>query len=349
MPDPDKYNLNFRPISYWGPQEVETHVGARVKGELRRQQVIRDLEENHADHEIISESLTEEHRRAAGAVHPWLMGGEYLSDLKPNEVEIARVVMQSTTMDVISIRARKTKNRIIYKIIDEYPEDEFQNYSLTKKTSKQPLTLGELIKLIDNAVEDGLVGSGRNWHFEEGTPADEIYDFETASSAFYAELSEWYDQTNEEWLHEKQSEEAQAELEEAQAELEAEYEERYLAGEPSTNFEEDHWRKTHSERLHGKLESVYESRYWGGESTRTSEEEVWRNFHQNRLEFKKKIQDHVSKCEWQKPRAPFGYGGFAAQKGYQSIRSYVEKYLESEDVLPTGIHLIDGIEVKFHS
>ncbi|MDC0989027.1 hypothetical protein OAR29_00650 [Rhodospirillales bacterium] len=214
MPDPKDFNLDYRPKNYWGPQEVETLVGARVKGELRRQQAISDLEENHADHEIISESLTDEHRRAVGAVHPWLMGGEYLSDLKPNEVEIARVVMQSTTMDVISIRARKTKNRIIYKIVDEYPEDESQNYSLTKKTSKQPLTLGELIKLIDNAVDGGLVGSGRSWHYEEGSSAEEIYDFETASSAYYSELSMWYDEANEEWLHEKQSEEVQSELEE---------------------------------------------------------------------------------------------------------------------------------------
>jgi hypothetical protein len=304
MPDPKKYNLDFRPVSYWGPQKVETHVAARVKGELRRQQAIHDLEDNHADHEIISESLTEEHRRAAGAVHPWLMGGEYLSDLKPNEVEIARVVMQSTTMDVISIRARKTKNRIIYKIIDEYPEDEFQNYSLTKKTSKQPLTLGELIKLIDNAVEGGLVGSGRNWHFEEGTCADEIYDFETASSAFYTELSEWYDEANEEWLHEKQSEEAQAELEE-------EYEERYLAGDPSES----------------------------------PEEEVWRNTHKNDLDRERIIRDHLSKSEWKKIEGK--YAGWGNSVRYNKIRLFIEEYLDSKNSLPTGIHSIDGSRVKF--
>ena len=44
------------------------------------------------------------------------MGGEYLPDLLPNEVEIARVVLKSTTMDVQSIRARRTKHRIIYRI-----------------------------------------------------------------------------------------------------------------------------------------------------------------------------------------------------------------------------------------
>ena len=208
MPNPNNYNMDYRPRNYWGPQEVQTLVGARVKGELRRQQAISDLASNHADHEIISESLTEEHRRAVGAVHPWFMGGEYLSDLKLKEVEIARVVMQSTTMDVVSIRARKTKHRIIYKIVDEYPEDESWVYTLTKKTSKQPLTLSELIKLIDNAVDGGLVGIGRNWHYQEGSPAEEIYNFETASSAYYSELTQWYDEVNEEWLNENQDREA---------------------------------------------------------------------------------------------------------------------------------------------
>ena len=39
-----------------------------------------------------------------------------IPDLLPNEVEIARVVLKSTTMDVKSIRARRTKRRIVYRI-----------------------------------------------------------------------------------------------------------------------------------------------------------------------------------------------------------------------------------------
>lgn len=341
MPDPKNYNLNFRPLSYWGPQSVETYVGARVKGELRRQQAISDLEENHADPEIISEKLTEKHRTAVGAVHPWFMGGEYLPDLKPNEVEIARIVMQSTTMDVISIRARNTKNRIIYRIVDEYGEEQCREYQLTKKSSTHPLTLGEIIRLIDNGVEDGLVGSSRNWHYEEGSSAEEIYNFETASSAFYEELSEWYDEANEEWLHEKQKQKANEELEE-------EYEERYLNEEPSRDSEEEKWRTTHSERLKSAIERVWTSRYFREEPSSSTDEQEWRIANQNHLDVQKMISDHVSKCEWQKPRAPGGYGGLAAQKGYQSIRSYVAQHLDAKGILPIGTHQIDGTEVKFH-
>ena len=49
------------------------------------------------------------------------MGGEYLPDYLPEEVEIARVAMESTTADVISIRAfMEADNLIHYRVVDEY-------------------------------------------------------------------------------------------------------------------------------------------------------------------------------------------------------------------------------------
>ena len=199
MPDPAKYNLDYRPRSYWGPQEVRTHIGARVKGELRRQAAVADADAGCFDPVVAAESLSEAQRSAAGAVHPWLMGGEYLPDLLPNEVEIARVTMKSTTLDVISVRARKTRHRIVYRIVNEYDG----TYALTRKTSVKPLTLRRLIDLMDHAVDGGLVGSARSCNYAGGTTAEEIYDFETAASAFYPQLGAWYDEANEEWLAEE--------------------------------------------------------------------------------------------------------------------------------------------------
>ena len=82
------------------------------------------------------------------------MGGEYLPDLKTGEIEIARITLKSTTLDVISIRARKSSARISYRMVDEYGEHE---YALAIKSSKEPLTLQQVIKLIDSAEEGGLV------------------------------------------------------------------------------------------------------------------------------------------------------------------------------------------------
>ena len=86
-------------------------------------------------------------------VHPWFKGGEYLPDLLPREVEIVRVTLKSVTMDVISIRARWTKDRIKYRIVDEYWDDSSFDYHLIQKTSVKPLAMRQLIRIIDSAQE----------------------------------------------------------------------------------------------------------------------------------------------------------------------------------------------------
>jgi len=45
-------------------------------------------------------------REGLGAIHPSFMGGEYLPGYRRNEVEIVRIELDSTTSDVISLRAR---------------------------------------------------------------------------------------------------------------------------------------------------------------------------------------------------------------------------------------------------
>jgi hypothetical protein len=203
MPDSRKYNLKYRPGTYWGINENNTHIGSTIKGEIRRNAAKQLADAGHLDPLISVESLPEDHLTATGRIDPWFMGGEYLPDLKPNEAEIARAVLKSTTMDVISVRARKTKNRIHYRIVDEYEDNPVFDYKVIQKTSLKPLTMKQLIKLIDNAQENGgLSASARHWNFEYLEDAEELYDFATISSEFYPELGHWYDEANEEWLDE---------------------------------------------------------------------------------------------------------------------------------------------------
>ena len=82
------------------------------------------------------------------------MGGEYLPDYAEGEVEIARIELESTTADVISIRVKKEGERIAYLIVDEY-ETEF---NILPTHSDKPLTLSELVRLIDGAMEEGSLG-----------------------------------------------------------------------------------------------------------------------------------------------------------------------------------------------
>ncbi len=142
MPNSKDFDLDYRPYSYWGPQDLRTHYGGRIKGELRRAVALSQLEKGEADPSVLQPALDEASRHAVGLVHPWLMGGEYLPDLLPDEVEIARITMKSTTMDVIAIRARRLKHRIAYRFVDEYENVIAKNYEMQPKTSTRPLTLG---------------------------------------------------------------------------------------------------------------------------------------------------------------------------------------------------------------
>ena len=78
MPNTKNYDLGYRPRSYWGPQDLETHYAARAKGELRREAGLALLGEGIAAEGILSSSLPTDERAAVGAIHPWLMGGEYV-------------------------------------------------------------------------------------------------------------------------------------------------------------------------------------------------------------------------------------------------------------------------------
>ena len=95
--------------------------------------------------------------------------------------------MQSVTMDVISIRARKTKHRIIYCIVDEYQED----YKLSQKTSTEPLTLRQIISIFDNAQEDGgLINHAHNINYKwSDDGAEALYDFVCPHSRDVDDLS----------------------------------------------------------------------------------------------------------------------------------------------------------------
>lgn len=203
MPDSKNYDLKFTPQSYWGPQDVKTHFGSRIKGELRRKAAIKELGLGVADEGMLKSSLEEDERSAVGRDHPWFMGGEYLPDLRSNEVEIARVVLESTTMDVISIRARHTKNRIKYSVVDEYDS----KFEFSPKSSKKPLALGQIINLVEEMTLDGDSASPSAYRDSQGLDEVELIkemkSFVSVSSQFYADLHPWFERDAEIWASDR--------------------------------------------------------------------------------------------------------------------------------------------------
>lgn len=195
MPDPTAFDLAFQPRSYWGPASLQDHFGSRVTGEVRRQGIMADAAADQAITQPLSIDEPERSRRAA--IHPMLMGGEYLPPLEIDEVEIARVVLQSTMLDVVSIRARRLASSITYRIVDEH-EEAFWEYTCQPARSPQPLTLRQLIDLMEGALPGGIVGSFREEVYHEHP--SEVFNFARVSSTFYPPLEAWFDHCNEEWL-----------------------------------------------------------------------------------------------------------------------------------------------------
>jgi hypothetical protein len=172
-----------------------------IKGEERRKDVQKILESgciNELQEWLTSSAITDEERSIMERVHPRFMGGEYLPDLKPGEVEIARIVMQSTLQDVISFRAQLTDKSIRYSIVADY--DHEAHFDCEPQESTEPLTMGEMISMIDHM---GFIDEHRYFHVEDGNDPEDMVDFFSVFSAFYPELSAYFEKEALEWVEEK--------------------------------------------------------------------------------------------------------------------------------------------------
>ena len=152
-------DLDFRPATYWPADSLRLAVLGNIQGEARRRILEHALEFGDGDippEGLLKPVLEPDLRDLLGQIHPMYMGGEYLPNYLPEEVEIARVAMNSTTGDVISIRACMQEDGLIhYRVVDEY-EREFR---LPVDESDLPLSTGQMIQIIDGAEWDatGLV------------------------------------------------------------------------------------------------------------------------------------------------------------------------------------------------
>jgi len=104
--------------------------------------------------DLLVDTLSDEQREDLAQIHPSFRGGEFLPPYAAQELEIARIELQSSTWDVISVRARRADDTIYYSICDEYASQ----FELCPPLSNVPLTLGELIDLIDHAGEQESLG-----------------------------------------------------------------------------------------------------------------------------------------------------------------------------------------------
>ena len=208
---------NFRPKSYWNDSDPLQAILRNIKGENRRQIVIdywnAGLLEN-LDQTLLQDELGEDERRGLGRIHPSFMGGEYLPPYLPGEVEIARICLQSTTSDVISLRARPIPTGIAYRIEDEYEG----KFTLPITRSTKPLSLRELIRQFEDGRLQELPGNlaaGYNDYNAEWDDRENLRHFTRIESNIYQQLESHFEVLFEEWVLEGREEETEEETEEA--------------------------------------------------------------------------------------------------------------------------------------
>jgi hypothetical protein len=196
-------NLSYQPASYFGPYPLETLPLARVRGHARRE-LLRAQLSGHEDDpvlDLLAGLFEHMDRETLGRIHPALMGGEYLPPFHPNETEIARISLESTTADQISVRAERANDWIVYRIVDEYSESS-PDYICKPARSKHPLAFRQLVMLIDGALPDG--GAALSFLYANAS-ADcgdpwRLRNFVCVSSEFYPQLGAYYDARIARWF-----------------------------------------------------------------------------------------------------------------------------------------------------
>ena len=198
--------FSFQPASYWDENDPLSAILRNVKGTNRRQMItdywnagkIEELEPP-----LLADDTNPRLRGFLESLHPSFMGGEYLPDLQPTEVEIARIDLQSTTSDVISVRARREPGDelIHYRVVDEYDA----TFEIQPESSSAPLTQGELISLLDSATtgeQSGLAHCYNIMNFNGLGEAEPLRHFTTVSSTIYPDLFDHYDAEHQKWCEE---------------------------------------------------------------------------------------------------------------------------------------------------
>lgn len=198
-------DLKFKPISYFWANNLEIQLSSDIKGAVRKElsEKLIDVDIHEKFDEFLNKpTLSDEERTDFGKIHPMFMGGEYLDDKEEDEVEIARIVLNSVTCDVTCVFAKKIPQGIQYRVVDEYDGDTLEEDE--QPITETPMTLEELTNyflstwdlmyiLEDNFIVYGDDPEMARWFVKE------------ASSSFYGQFDQLIRQKVDDWVIEKTS------------------------------------------------------------------------------------------------------------------------------------------------
>jgi hypothetical protein len=141
-------------------------------------------------------------RRIVDAVTP-TFSRRYLPVQPEGSAEIARTSLASVTSNQMVVYARKTSRNIRHSIVDEYDSLISKPYHL----QKDPLSLGELIRLIDGSASPGGIGTGgmvfRHLDANYDGHEEDLKGLVKVVSAFYPDLRPYYEAMIDAWLEDR--------------------------------------------------------------------------------------------------------------------------------------------------
>ena len=147
-----QFDFDYSPDSYFENLTFDQKIDSNIKGEVRRIIASKKIKTEAYPPELVGRSFNQYSREGQGKQHPDLMGGEYLPNMVSNEAEICRIVLKSSTMDVISLRVSIGNGMLNYWVSDENKDDPVFKYVLKHKASQQPLSMGLMIENIDTCL-----------------------------------------------------------------------------------------------------------------------------------------------------------------------------------------------------
>ena len=179
-----KPNLNFKPKSYFGPKDLTEHLISQIKSDAVKSRLNQLYRENRYDEVDELLNTYDEEKMDPGLIHPMFMGGNYLDEKSFNEVEIANIVIKSTTYDVTSVYAQFNDGEILYRVVDEYEGETLTG--LTHMKSKETLSLSELLSFFLGSWS--LIECLDNNFYGDVINNDKAMDFFQGNSDFYPEF-----------------------------------------------------------------------------------------------------------------------------------------------------------------
>ena len=199
---------DYRPNTYFWAHDLKLKLPSDIAGAERRRLYEAAVEGGElsvflTDPDFSSEQLDPGLRQAWGGCHPSHLGGEFLPRRRNEEVEIARIVINSVTSDVTCVYAKRGKNRIYYQVVDEYDGETLSNRGI--RTSKRPLTLRELVDFFLGSWNLLQVLNVNFW--EHAYPPARVHGFlNVISSDFYPDFEDEVRRRVNDWLALKRGE-----------------------------------------------------------------------------------------------------------------------------------------------